>query len=151
VQVCFGPMVPSVVITAMKGATVVAAVKLLLCLNLLCTFPIIVRGAFQVRAFAQAGEKPIQYTCLRARTCCPWCYAVGSARFVQIARKGVCMLAQIGVLTCPSCVLMDTEERSIVMACNPSASTDAHGMPRRGRVGRSWRALWAGRRICRTQ
>jgi len=67
VQVCFGPMVPSVVITAMKGASVVAAVKLLLCLNLLCTFPIIVRGAFQVRAFAQASESQfstpvVQYT-----------------------------------------------------------------------------------------
>ena len=47
-QVCFGPMVPSVVITAMKAGSAVAAVKLLLCLNLLCTFPLIVRGAFQV-------------------------------------------------------------------------------------------------------
>jgi hypothetical protein len=37
-----------VVITAMKAGSAVAAVKLLLCLNLLCTFPLIVRGAFQV-------------------------------------------------------------------------------------------------------
>jgi proton-coupled amino acid transporter len=55
--VCFGPMVPSVVITAMKGATVVAAVKLLLCLNLLCTFPIIVRGAFQILEGFMGGEE----------------------------------------------------------------------------------------------
>lgn len=101
-QVCFGPMVPSVVITAMKGASVVAAVKLLLCLNLLCTFPIIVRGAFQVRAFAQASES--QYNTPA------YGHAPGVQGPTRLDRLGssrwrvgdVCMLGRIGVPTCPS-------------------------------------------------
>jgi len=55
--ICFGPDVPSVVITAMKGASVVAVVKLLLCMNLLCTFPIVTRGAFQILEEFMGGEE----------------------------------------------------------------------------------------------
>eukprot|EP00238_Polyblepharides_amylifera_P001146 CAMPEP_0196573162 /NCGR_PEP_ID=MMETSP1081-20130531/3101_1 /TAXON_ID=36882 /ORGANISM="Pyramimonas amylifera, Strain CCMP720" /LENGTH=463 /DNA_ID=CAMNT_0041890779 /DNA_START=86 /DNA_END=1474 /DNA_ORIENTATION=- len=54
---CFGPGVASVVITDMKGASMVAFVKLLLCANLLCTFPIIVRGAFQILEGFMGGEE----------------------------------------------------------------------------------------------
>lgn len=54
---CFGPSVPSVVITAMKGAGAVAFVKLLLCTNLLCTFPIVTRGAFQILEEFMGGEE----------------------------------------------------------------------------------------------
>lgn len=44
----FGPSVNSVVIAMLQGQGIVVAVKLLLCLNLLCTFPVVVGGAFQI-------------------------------------------------------------------------------------------------------
>ncbi|KAK3250638.1 hypothetical protein CYMTET_39991 [Cymbomonas tetramitiformis] len=44
----FGPGVSEVVIGMMSGAFVVSGVKLLLCFNLLCTFPLVCRGAFGV-------------------------------------------------------------------------------------------------------
>uniref|UniRef100_A0A061S5V1 Amino acid auxin permease family n=1 Tax=Tetraselmis sp. GSL018 TaxID=582737 RepID=A0A061S5V1_9CHLO len=46
--VYFGPGVQSVVIAMLKGQGIVIAVKLLLCLNLLCTFPVVVGSAFQI-------------------------------------------------------------------------------------------------------
>eukprot|EP00873_Tetraselmis_striata_P027667 jgi/Tetstr1/447931/TSEL_035238.t1 len=46
--VYFGPEVQSVVLAMLQGQGIVIAVKLLLCLNLLCTFPVVVSGAFQI-------------------------------------------------------------------------------------------------------
>eukprot|EP00899_Mesostigma_viride_P020598 jgi/Mesvir1/2853/Mv13940-RA.1 len=44
----FGPNVSSVVITMLEGNAIATVVKLLLCVNLLATFPIVVRAAFLV-------------------------------------------------------------------------------------------------------
>jgi len=44
----FGPGVSSVVVTMLGSGSLAVIVKLLLCANLLCTFPIIVRSAFLV-------------------------------------------------------------------------------------------------------
>lgn len=46
--VYFGPEVQSVVLAMLHGQGIVIGVKVLLCLNLLCTFPIVVSGAFQI-------------------------------------------------------------------------------------------------------
>lgn len=54
--VCFGPAVSSVVITMMSGAPA-AVVKLLLCVNLLCTFPIVAAGAFQIIENVMGGAE----------------------------------------------------------------------------------------------
>jgi len=54
--VSFGPEVHSVVVTMLGNGLLAIAVKLLLCVNLLCTFPIIVRSAFLiVEGWFEAG------------------------------------------------------------------------------------------------
>mmetsp|Transcript_14458 Transcript_14458/g.47473 ORF Transcript_14458/g.47473 Transcript_14458/m.47473 type:complete len:380 (-) Transcript_14458:2111-3250(-) len=44
----FGPSVSSVVVTMLEGSIAAVFVKILLCANLMCTFPIIVRSAFLI-------------------------------------------------------------------------------------------------------
>jgi proton-coupled amino acid transporter len=54
--IAFGPAVGSNVITDLQGTGVVLAVKLLLCFNLLATFPVVCRTAFlTIEKFAKMG------------------------------------------------------------------------------------------------
>ncbi|GHP10420.1 hypothetical protein PPROV_000915100 [Pycnococcus provasolii] len=46
--IAFGPSVPSVVVAALEGSSMATIVKLLLCANLLSTFPVVARSAFLI-------------------------------------------------------------------------------------------------------
>ena len=109
-------------------------------------------------ACVRASERePIQYTCgsvHRARPRRPRLYAVGSARPVEIARRGRVYARSDWRAHLPVRVSLGiAEERSIERRTQTASlvSLMSHGMLRRARVVRSWRASWAGRRICRTR
>jgi len=95
----FGPNVSSVVIAMLQGQGIVIAVKLLLCLNLLCTFPVVVSAAFQIlekllkEATGKDLSNPVVYTLRTLFVVLAAAVAVGVPSFGKL-------LGLVGGVTC---------------------------------------------------